>query len=69
MKNNRWRDSVNIQFRAEAFNLTNRANFGTPNIIAFTGSAENEQPLSSLGRARSTVTSSRQIQLGLRVSF
>jgi hypothetical protein len=69
MKNNRWRENVNIQFRAEAFNLTNRANFGPPNIIAFTGTADNEQALSSLGRARSTVTSSRQIQLGLRVSF
>jgi hypothetical protein len=69
VKNNRWADRVNIQLRAESFNLFNRANFGPPNLIAFTGSADNEQPLSSFGRARNTVTAARQIQFGLRVSF
>jgi hypothetical protein len=69
VKNNQWGDKAKIQFRAEAFNLFNRANFGPPNLIAFTGSADNEQPLTSLGRARATVTAARQIQFGLRVSF
>ncbi len=69
VKNNRWRDKTNIQFRAEAFNLLNRANFGPPSLAAFAGAADNEKPLATLGRIRSTVTSSRQIQLGLRVSF
>ena len=68
-KNNRWGENANIQFRAEAFNLFNRANFGPPSLIAFTGSADNEQPLSTFGRIRSTVTSARQIQFGLRISF
>jgi hypothetical protein len=56
-----------VQFRAEAFNLFNRANFGTPSLIAFAGTAATEQPLASFGRIRSTVTSARQIQLGLRL--
>ena len=60
---------MRIQFRAEVFNLANRANFGPPNLIAFTGAADNEQPLTSLGRIRATVTSARQIQFGLRISF
>ena len=68
-KNNRWRENANIQFRAEAFNLFNRANFGPPSLIAFTGATDNEQPLSTFGRIRSTVTSARQIQFGLRISF
>jgi hypothetical protein len=33
------------------------------------GVAPNEAPLSSFGRIRSTVTSARQTQLGVRVSF
>ena len=69
MKNFRVAERANIQFRAEAFNLLNRTNFGVPNLIAFAGAADNEAPLSTFGRIRNTVTSSRQIQLGLRISF
>lgn len=69
VKNTRVRERINVQFRAEAFNLFNRANFGPPNLIAFAGSADNEKPFSTFGRVRATVTSSRQIQLGLRLAF
>jgi len=72
VKNTRWTalgDNTVIQFRVEAFNLFNRTNFGNPSLIAFTGAADNEQPLPTLGRIRSTVTSSRQIQLGVRLTF
>ena len=69
VKNNRWAERMNLQFRFEAFNLFNRTNFGPPNLAAFAGAADNERPLATLGRIRSTVTSSRQIQLGLRFSF
>ena len=62
-------DSANLQFRLEAFNIFNRANFATPALTAFAGAADNELPLTTFGRIRSTVTSSRQIQLGLRVVF
>ncbi|HEV2762304.1 MAG TPA: TonB-dependent receptor, partial [Pyrinomonadaceae bacterium] len=72
VKNTRWSalgDNTVIQFRAEAFNLFNRTNFSNPSLLAFTGAADNEQPLTTFGRIRSTVTASRQIQLGLRVTF
>jgi hypothetical protein len=62
-------ESGSIQFRMEAFNLFNRANFAPPALTAFAAAADNEAPLSTFGRIRSTVTSSRQIQLGLRIVF
>jgi len=62
-----WGRTTTFQFRAEMFNLFNRTNLGVPSLIAFTGATDNEAPLASFGRIRSTVTSSRQIQLSLRV--
>jgi hypothetical protein len=62
-------ESGNLQFRVESFNLANRANFGPPGLAAFAGATDNEKPLGSLGLIRNTVTSARQIQLGLRFSF
>jgi len=68
-------DATTIQFRAEVFNLFNRTNLGTPILIAFAGAAAtpnpagSEAPLSTFGQVRSTVTSSRQVQLGLRLFF
>jgi hypothetical protein len=72
VKNTRWLalgEGGNIQIRVEAFNLFNRTNFAPPSLLAFSGAVDGEQPLASFGRIRSTVTSSRQIQLGLRISF
>jgi hypothetical protein len=84
VKNTTWSklgENARIQFRVESFNLFNRANFGAPNLQVFSGAPENlNQPPASLaptqpatnptfGRVRSTVTSARQIQLGLRISF
>ena len=71
-KSTRWGllgDDGALQLRLEAFNLFNRANFAPPSLIVFTGAADNEQPLSTFGRIRSTTTSSRQIQLGVRLTF
>lgn len=59
----------NLELRVEAFNVFNRANFGIPSLIAFSGQRDGEAPLPTFGRIRSTVTSSRQIQLGLRLLF
>jgi hypothetical protein len=78
IKNTRWSrlgENTNIQLRLEAFNLFNRTNFGTPQLTAFAGAAAVPagpaiaNRLSTFGLIRSTVTSSRQIQLGLRITF
>ena len=59
----------NVQFRVEIFNLFNRVNFGPPSLVAFSGTAAQEAPLSSFGQIRSTITSARQMQIGARFSF
>jgi carboxypeptidase family protein/TonB-dependent receptor-like protein len=61
--------SARLEIRVEVFNIFNRANFGNPTLIAFTGGSDNELPQASFGRIRSTVTSARQMQLGARLSF
>ena len=58
-----------LELRIEVFNLFNRANFGIPNLIAFAGAADGEQVVGNFGRIRNTVTSARQMQLGLRLRF
>ena len=55
-----------IQFRLEAFNAFNVANFGIPNFFIFnTGGARNPQA----GQITSTSTPARQVQLGLKFIF
>ncbi|OFW19383.1 MAG: hypothetical protein A3H27_14330 [Acidobacteria bacterium RIFCSPLOWO2_02_FULL_59_13] len=56
----------NLQFRAELFNLFNRPNFGEVSRTAFTGTTRRN---GSAGRIVDTITTSRQIQFGLRLSF
>ena len=60
-----------VEIRIEAFNLLNRNNFGAPALIAFAGSptAVTEPVLSTFGRITTTVTSARQLQLGVKVYF
>ncbi len=58
-----------LEFRIEAFNVLNRANFGPPALVAFAGTADGEAPLSTFGRITTTITSGRQIQLGIRAIF
>ena len=58
-----------LELRIEVFNLFNRANLGVPNLTAFAGAADNEPVLGSFGRIRNTVTSARQMQLGVRLRF
>jgi hypothetical protein len=61
-------DGGAVELRVEVFNVLNRANFGPPALVAFAGN-DNEPPLASFGRIRTTVTSARQVQLGVRVTF
>ena len=58
-----------VELRIEAFNVLNRTNFGIPSLQAFAGASDDEEPLPTFGRIRSTATSSRQVQLGVRVQF
>jgi hypothetical protein len=62
-------ERVNLQFRAEIFNLLNRANFNTPNLIVFTPpTATNLTGLSgTAGAITSTSATSRQVQFGLKL--
>ncbi len=73
LKNTRLSERFTLQFRAEFFNLLNRANFGTPNPIVFgTFPARGAgQPTfsASAGLITTTTTSSRQIQGGLKLIF
>jgi len=61
--------SRRLELRLEVFNVLNRANFGIPNLTVFAGAADGEAPLGSFGRIRNTVTSARQMQLGVRLRF
>ncbi|HEV2523132.1 MAG TPA: carboxypeptidase regulatory-like domain-containing protein [Candidatus Acidoferrales bacterium] len=68
-KNNyirRISESFNAQFRAEIFNIFNRANFSSPtdNLAVFD---QNGQAISSAGLLTSTQTTSRQIQFALKL--
>jgi hypothetical protein len=61
-----------LQVKIEAFNVPNRANFAIPSgRIAFTGVAVDGSPViaPTWGRATSTVTTSRQIQVGVKLTF
>jgi hypothetical protein len=64
-KNTAVTDRLNLQFRAEFFNLLNHANFGTPNAIVFAGGAISP----TAGLITATATTSRQIQFGLKLLF
>jgi hypothetical protein len=57
-----------LQFRAEVFNLANHPNFAVPSgLVVFTNAQSAISP--TAGRITSTVTTSRQIQLGLKFTF
>jgi hypothetical protein len=58
-------ERVRAQFRAEFFNIFNRANFGTPNAVVFSSATAGPSP--TAGVITSTSTTSRQIQFGLKL--
>ena len=58
-------ERLNLQFRAEIFNLLNRTNLNTPNLITFTSATGTPSPVA--GTFTSTSTPSRQVQFGLKL--
>lgn len=57
-----------LEFRAEMFNILNRVNFADPNRTVFSGT-QGSTPLSTAGVITATATTSRQIQLTLKMFF
>ena len=58
-------EALTLQFRAEAFNLFNHANFSYPNEIVFNGADISP----SAGVLTQTSTTSRQLQFALKLLF
>ena len=65
-KTTRLTEQATLQFRAEAFNVLNRTNFGIPSLVMLTPSGA---PASSAGTITTHATTSRQIQLGMKLSW
>jgi hypothetical protein len=63
LKDTRLNERFNLQFRAEIFNLLNRANFNLPNAVVFTPSGLSP----TAGAITSTSTTARQVQFGLKL--
>jgi hypothetical protein len=59
------KERLNMQFRVEAFNVLNHANFRYPELIIFSGN----DIAGSAGVIPSTANRERQIQLALRLEF
>ena len=58
-------ERTSLQFRTEIFNVLNHTNFASPNPIVFANGVAS----SSAGLITSTVTTSRQVQFGVKVIF
>jgi Carboxypeptidase regulatory-like domain len=72
LKSTRIRESVNLQFRAELFNILNHTNLSLPYATLFTGTPS---PTTTLGRNATAgeivnyASPSREIQFGLKLLF
>jgi hypothetical protein len=69
-------ERIKADFRGEIFNILNHSNFNLPSAALFSnlglnsaGTAYNYTYQASAGHVTSTVTSSRQIQVGLKLTF
>jgi hypothetical protein len=63
LKDMRINERMALQFRAELFNLLNKANFNSPNAVVFTPTGVSP----TAGLITSTSTTSRQVQFGLKL--
>jgi hypothetical protein len=73
LKNIAVSERMNLQFRAEFFNLMNHANYASPNQTVFTNTGTAAAPIYSVnptaGLITSLATTPRQIQFGLKLMF
>jgi len=71
LKDTKIREWLNLQFRAELFNIFNHANFNLPSAGVFAAGAVagTASPNATAGQITSTVTTSRQFQLALKFIF
>lgn len=73
LKNIAATERINLQFRAEFFNLLNRANYASPNQTVFTNTGTFAAPVytpnPSAGLITNLATTPRQIQFGLKLMF
>jgi hypothetical protein len=69
VKNTAIHERLNLQFRAEIFNMLDRSNFNTPNLIVAVLPAGSTTPQANpiAGQITSTSTTSRQVQFGLKL--
>lgn len=67
LKTNKIGERVTAQFRAEAFNLFNRANFALPDVMTVFTRDGSVPP--NVGQITRTATTSRQLQFGLKLIF
>jgi hypothetical protein len=58
-------ERVNLQFRSDFFNLFNHTNLNTPNPVVYAAATGGPSP--TAGVITSTSTTSRQVQLGLKL--
>jgi hypothetical protein len=66
-KNTALTQRLNLQFRAEFFNILNRTNFDTPNTVVY--ASDTTTPSPTAGLITTTSTTSRQIQFGAKLLF
>lgn len=60
-------ERIHLQFRGDLFNILNHTNFNAPNPIVFTAATGGASP--TAGLITSTTTTSRQVQLSLKLQW
>jgi hypothetical protein len=75
IKNTKTRESMNLQFRVEAFDLFNHPSFGDPNLTFVPNATGGFSPGTGFGLISNTrfptgdFGSSRQLQMALKLVF